>query len=98
MVDQRRSDFYVVLTMNICILESKQMLISCYFKSNSCKIRCAKRLTFEYELDILSNTKVSLAKIHGENYMNFKLLLVCHLLCNNLLLFLRTLKQAPLSN
>ena len=26
------------------------------------------RLKFEYELDILSNTKVSLAKIHGENY------------------------------
>ena len=50
------------------------------------------RLTFEYEFDILSNTKVSLAKIHGENYMNFRLLLACYLLCNHLLLFLRTLK------
>ena len=50
------------------------------------------RLTCEYELDILSNTKISLAKIHGENYMNFRLLLACHLLCNHLLLFLRTLK------
>ena len=50
------------------------------------------KLTFEYELDILSNTKVSLAKIHGENNINFRLLLVCHLLCNYLLLFLKTLK------
>ena len=56
------------------------------------------RIIFEHELDILSNTKVSLAKIHGENFMNFRLLLVCHLLCNDLLLVLRTLKQAPLSN
>ena len=56
------------------------------------------RLTFEYEHDILSNTKVSLAKIHGENYMSFRLLLACHLLCNHLLLFLRTLKKAFLSN
>ena len=56
------------------------------------------RLTSEYELDILSNTKVRLAKIHGDNYVNFRLLLACHLLCNHLLLFLRALKQAPLSN
>ena len=49
------------------------------------------RLTFEYELAILLNTKVSLAKIHGENYMNFRLLLICHLLCNHILLFLKTL-------
>ena len=56
------------------------------------------RLTFEYDLDILSNTKVSLAKIHGEKYKNFRLLLFCHVLCNHLLLFLRTLKQAHLSN
>ena len=68
-----------------------------YFKSNSFKLSIQNlgsymRLTFEYELDILSNTKVSLAKIHGENYMSFRLLLACHLLCNHLLLFLRTLK------
>ena len=50
------------------------------------------RLSFEYQHDILSNTKVSLAKIHGVNYMNFRLLMVSHLLCNHLLLFLRTLK------
>ena len=30
------------------------------------------RLTCEYELDILSNTKVILTKINGENYMNFQ--------------------------
>ena len=52
------------------------------------------RLTCEYELDILSNTKVSLAKVHdhGENYMKLRPLLACHLLCNHLLLFLRILK------
>ena len=31
MVDQGRSDFYFVLTMKLCILESKQMLISLLF-------------------------------------------------------------------
>ena len=30
------------------------------------------KLTFEYELDILSNTKVSLAKIHGEKLHEFQ--------------------------
>ena len=50
------------------------------------------RLTCESELDIVSNTKVSVGTIHGENYMNFRLLQACHFLCNHLLLFLRTLK------
>ena len=36
------------------------------------------RLTCKYERDILSNTKVSLAKVHGENYMKLRLLLACH--------------------
>ena len=52
MVDQRRSDFYVVLTMSICIPESKQMLISYYFKSNSSKIRSAKSGKL-YEVNLL---------------------------------------------
>ena len=50
------------------------------------------RLTCEYELDILSNIKVSVAKVHGENYMKLRPLLACHYLCNHLLLFLRILK------
>ena len=50
------------------------------------------RLTCEYELDILSNTKVSHTKVHGENYMKLRPLLACYLLCNHLLLFLRILK------
>ena len=56
------------------------------------------KLTCEYELDILSNIKVSLAKVHGGNYMKLGPLLACHYLCNHLLLFLRILKLAPLSN
>ena len=50
------------------------------------------RLTGEYELDILSNIKVSLATVHGENYMNLRPLMARHLLCNHLFLFLRILK------
>ena len=50
------------------------------------------RLTCEYELDILSNTKVSLAKDHGENCMNVRPLMARHLLCNRLFPFLRTSK------
>ena len=34
-VDQSRSDFYVDLTMSLCILESKQMLISFIIESNN---------------------------------------------------------------
>ena len=45
------------------------------------------RLTCEYELDILLNIKVSLAKVQGENYMKLRPLLARHLLCNHLLLF-----------
>ena len=50
------------------------------------------RLTCEYELDILSNTKVSLAKGHGENYIKFRQFLAHHLLRNRLFLFLRISK------
>ena len=73
MVDQGRSDFYVVLTMNLCILESKQMLIILLFiviqflKLGTQNLASYMRLTCEYELDILSNAKGSLAKDHGEN-------------------------------
>ena len=42
------------------------------------------RLTCEFELDISSNTKVNLAKDHGENYMTLRPLLARHLLRNRL--------------
>ena len=50
------------------------------------------RLTCEYELDTLSNIKGSLAKDHGENYMQLRPFLAHHLLRNHLFLFLRILK------
>ena len=56
------------------------------------------RLTCEYELDFLSNIKVSLAKVHGENYMKLRPLLACHYLGYHLLRLLRILKKARLSN
>ena len=45
------------------------------------------RLTCEYEFDILSATKGSLAKDHGENYMMLRPLMVRYLLHNRLFLF-----------
>ena len=82
MVDQRRLDFYVVLTMSLCILESEQISVNKFtilsqtiLKLGIQNLGSYMRLTCEYELDILSNPKVSLAKIHGENYMNLRLLL-----------------------
>ena len=55
------------------------------------------RLTCEYEFDILSDTKGSLAKNHGENYMMLRPFLACHLLRNRLLLFLGIFEiSAPL--
>ena len=50
------------------------------------------RQTCEYEFDILSNAKGSLAKDHGENYMELRPFLARHLLHNRLFLFLRILK------
>ena len=97
-VDKRGPDLNVVLIMRLCILESKQMLISFAILSQTVSklgiqnLGSYMSLTCEYELDILSNNKVSLATIHCKNYVNFRLLLACHLFCNHLLLFLRTLK------
>ena len=50
------------------------------------------RLTYECELDTLSNIKVSFAKLHGENFMKLRPHLICHYLCNHLLLSLRILR------
>ena len=98
MVDQGRSDFYEVLTMSPCVRESKQMFISLLFKViqvlklGTQNLGSYMRLTCEYELDILSNTKGSLAKNHGENYMKLRLFLARPLLRNHLFLFLRISK------
>ena len=84
--------------MSLCVLESKQMLISLLFiviqflKSGVQNLGSYMRLTCEYELDILSNTKGSLGKDHGENNMNLRPLLARHLLHNRLFLFLRISK------
>ena len=43
------------------------------------------KLTSEYELHILPNTKLSAAKDHGENYIKVRLSLVHRLLRNRLL-------------
>ena len=59
MVDQGRSGFCVVLTMSLCVLESKQKFaISCHavLKLGTQNLGSYMRLTCEYELDILSNT------------------------------------------
>ena len=45
------------------------------------------KLTCEYEPDILSNSKVSLTKDHGQNDMKLRSFLVRHLLRNRLFLF-----------
>ena len=98
MVDQGRSDFYVVLTMSLYVLESKQMLISfailshAVLKLGTQNLGSYMKLTCEYEVDILSNTKVSLAEDHGENYMKLRPFLARHLLRNCLFLLLRISK------
>ena len=75
MADQGRSDFYVVLTMSLCVLESKQnvnkfaILSNTVLKLGTEHLGSYMRLTCQYELDILSNTKGSLTKDHGEKYM-----------------------------
>ena len=98
MMDQGRSDIYVVLTMSLRSLESKQMLISLLFKaiqflkSGTQNLGNYMGLTCENELDILSNTKGSLAKDHGENNMKLRPFLARHLLHNRLFLFLRISK------
>ena len=97
-VDQGRSDFYVVLTISLPAFESKQMLISLLFKViqflklGTQNLGSYMRLTCEYDLDILSNTKGSLAKDHGENNMKLRLFLTRRLLRTRLFLFLRISK------
>ena len=97
MVDQGRSDFYIVLTMSLRALESKQLIsllfnIIQFLNLGTQNLASYMGLTCEYELDILSNTKGSLAKDHGENNMKLIPFLARHLLRNCLFLFLRISK------
>ena len=80
--------------MSLRALESKQMLVSLlqFLKLGTQNLGSYMRLTCEYELDILSNTKGSLAKNHGENNMKLRPFLARHLLRNRLFLFLRISK------
>ena len=82
------SKFYVVFTTSLCAHESKQTLISSRhtaLKLGTQSLRSFVKVTCEYELPILPNTKVSTAKDHGENYMKVRPPLVRHLLLNRLL-------------
>ena len=69
MVDQGRSDFYVVLTMSLRTLESKQMLISLLFKViqflklGSQNLGSYMRLTCEMSLISYQILKVALQRI-----------------------------------
>ena len=80
--------------MSLRALESKQMLISLllkviqFLKLGTQNLGSYMRLTCEYSLDILSYTKGSLAKDHGENNMKLRPFLARHLLRNRLFLSL----------
>ena len=81
--------------MSLCALESKQMLMSLLFEViqlGTENLGSYMRLICENELDILSNTKGSLAKDHGENNMKLGPFLARHPLRNRLFLFLRMSK------
>ena len=62
-------------------------------------LRSCLRLPRKYDLHILSNTKVNVAKDHGENFMKVRPPLARHLLRNRLYLILtkitRQIKQLP---
>ena len=91
MADQGRSDFYVVYTMSLCVLELKQTLISLLFQIHTAlkidlhTLGSYLRLMCEYEPYILPNKKVSAAKDHDKNYMGDRPALVHRLLRNGLL-------------
>ena len=85
MTGQERSDFYVVFTMNLCALQSKQTLNKFAILTHTAwnlgiqALRSYLKITREYELHTLSNAKVSAAKDHGKNYMKVRPLPVRHL-------------------
>ena len=83
MADQERSDFCVVFTMSLCTLKINvnNFAISTRtaLKLSIQALGSYLKLTGEYELHILSNTKVDAAKDLGKNYMKIRAPLVCRL-------------------
>ena len=88
MADQGRSDFYVVFTMNPCVLGIKTIVNKLAISNHTALILCAHalrsylKLICEYELHSLPNKKVSSAKDNGKNYIKVKPPPVRHLLRN----------------
>ena len=84
--------------MSLCVLESTNVnkfaiLRHTVLTLGTQNLGSYVRLTCgEYELDIVSTAKVSLAKDHGENYMKLRPFRVRHLLRNCLFLLLRISK------
>ena len=59
--------------MSLCALESKKTLMSyTALKLATQSLRSYLKVTCEYELYILPNTKVSTAKDYGEKYMKVR--------------------------
>ena len=85
MADQERFDFCVVFTMSLCALESltkvNKFTIPTHMvlKLGLPALGSYLKPTCEYELYVLSNTKVNAAKDHGESYMKIRPPLVHHL-------------------
>ena len=85
MVDQGRSDIYVVFTMSLCALGLKTIVNKFAIPNHTALIsgvdalRSYLKVICEYELHGLPNKKVSGTKDHGKNYIKVRLLLVRHL-------------------
>ena len=97
--DQERSDFCVVFTVSLCALGPKNVHMFSFSNHASLKLgihvlRGYLRLTCEYELHILPNTKVSAAREHGKNYIKLRPSLICHLLRNRLLAFVNWMRKS----
>ena len=76
MADQGRSDHKPLPTLVKTNVNKFDISSHTAFKFDKQALRSYLKLTCEYELNILPNTKVSAAKDHGENYMKVRPLLV----------------------
>ena len=90
MADQGRSDFYLVLTVSLCVLGLKQL--NKFAISNHTALilgvhalRSYLKRICEYELVAYQIKKVSGTEDHGKNYIKVRPSLVRHLLRNRLL-------------
>ena len=98
MVDQGRSDFYVIFTMSLRTW-IKTIVNKFAFSNDTALIlgvhalRSYLKLICEYALHSLPNKEVSGAKDHSKNYIKVRPLLVRHLLLNRLFIdFLKVCK------